>query len=159
MKSFSKKQALTQQKEESGRASSLNGEIEEKVNFLLKLKKYLAKGGQALKHRNYRLFWTGQLISLIGTWMQNLAQAWLVLTLSHNDPLALGLVAALQFLPTMLLSLFTGVIADRYSKHRLLIITQSSSMLLAALLGVLVVGGWVQLWQVYLCALGLGAVN
>jgi MFS family permease len=159
MKSFSKNQALSQQNKEPALASSLEGDIEEKVNFLLKLRKYLTKGGQALKHRNYRLFWTGQLISLIGTWMQNLAQAWLVLTLSNNDPLALGLVSALQFLPTMLLSLFTGVIADRYSKHRLLIITQTSSMLLAALLGVLVVGGWVQLWHVYLCALALGAVN
>ncbi len=133
--------------------------IENKANPFIRVKNYVTKGGQALRHRNYRLFWTGQLVSLIGTWMQNLAQAWLVLTLSKNDPLALGIVGALQFLPTMCLSLFTGVIADRYSKHRLLVITQTSAMLLAIILGVLTVGGWVQLWQVYLCALGLGLVN
>jgi MFS family permease len=134
-------------------------DYEAKSGFLTKLKNYLAKGSQALRHRNYRLFWTGQLISLIGTWMQTVAQAWLVLTLSHNDPMALGIISALQFLPTMLFSLFMGVIADRYSKHRLLIITQITSMLLAALLGTLIVTGWVELWHVYLCALGLGAVN
>ncbi|MBN9391838.1 MAG: MFS transporter [Chloroflexi bacterium] len=128
-------------------------------SYLSRLKNYIFKGGKALRHRNYRLFWTGQLVSLIGTWMQNLAQSWLVLTLSNNDPFALGLVAGLQFLPTLLFSLFTGVIADRYSKHRILLITQSSSMAVAALLGVLTVGGWVQLWHVYLCALALGMVN
>ena len=127
--------------------------------YLFRLKTYIFKGGKALRHRNYRLFWTGQLVSLIGTWMQNLAQAWLVLTLSNNDPFALGLVSALQFLPTLLFSLFTGVIADRYSKHRILLITQSSSMVVAAMLGVLTVGGWVQLWHVYACALILGMVN
>ncbi len=132
---------------------------ENRPGFWLKLKRQLTKGGQALRHRNYRLFWTGQLISLIGTWMQNLAQAWLVLTLSHNDPLALGMVSALQFLPTTLFSLFSGVMADRYSKHRVLLITQTCAMLLAVLLGTLTVTGWVQLWQVYACALGLGLVN
>lgn len=133
--------------------------IQSHESYLSRLKNYIFKGGKALRHRNYRLFWTGQLVSLIGTWMQNLAQAWLVLTLSHNDPFALGLVSGLQFLPTLLFSLFTGVIADRYSKHRILLITQSSSMVIAALLGVLTVGGWVQLWHVYTCALALGMVN
>ncbi len=128
-------------------------------SYLYRLKNYILKGGKALRHRNYRLFWTGQLVSLIGTWMQNLAQAWLVLTLSNNDPFALGLVSALQFLPTLLFSLFTGVIADRYSKHRILLFTQSASMAVAASLGVLTVGGWVQLWHVYFCALILGMVN
>ncbi len=133
--------------------------VQSQEGYLSRLKNYIGKGGTALHHRNYRLFWTGQLISLVGTWMQNLAQAWLVLTLSNNNPFALGMVAALQFLPTLLFSLFTGVIADRYSKHRILIITQIAAMLLAALLGVLTVGGWIQLWEVYFCAFALGMVN
>jgi MFS family permease len=133
--------------------------IQSQAGYLYRLKNYIGKGAKALQHRNYRLFWTGQLISLIGTWMQNLAQAWLVLTLSHNDPFALGMVSALQFLPTLLFSLFTGVLADRYSKHRILIITQGSSMLVAAILGTLTMAGWVQLWHVYVCALVLGVVN
>src|SRR5258708_38588786 len=66
----------------------------------------------ALRHRNFRLFWFGQLISLIGTWMQSIGQAWLVLQLTHSDWL-LGVVGALQFLPIMLLSLFGGVLPDR----------------------------------------------
>lgn len=133
--------------------------VQSQEGFLYRLKNYVGKGGTALRHRNYRLFWTGQLVSLIGTWMQNLAQAWLVLTLSHNDPFALGLVSGLQFLPTLLFSLFAGVVADRFPKHTLLLITQSTSMVIAAILGTLTVGGWVELWHVYACAFALGMVN
>lgn len=137
-----------------------NSTVEQpRPGLFTRVKAQLFRGGKALRHRNYRLFWTGQLISLIGTWMQTVAQSWLVLTLSKNDPLALGLISVAQFLPTTLLSLFSGVIADRYSKHRLLIITQSTAMALAVILGVLTVGGWVQLWHIYLCAFGLGLVN
>lgn len=127
--------------------------------ILPRLKSQLFRGGKALRHRNYRLFWTGQLVSLVGTWMQTVAQSWLVLTLSHNDPLALGLISVAQFLPTTFLSLFTGVLADRYPKRRLLIFTQCASMFLALLLGVLTITGWVQLWHIYICACGLGLVN
>ncbi|MDB5078263.1 MAG: transporter [Chloroflexi bacterium] len=133
--------------------------VQSEEGYITRLKNYIGKGGKALRHRNYRLFWVGQLISLIGTWMQNLAQAWLVLTLSNNDPFALGIVSALQFVPTLLFSLFTGVLADRYSKHRILLITQTAAMLIAVVLGILTVGGWIELWQVYLCAFGLGMVN
>ena len=128
-------------------------------NFLFKLKNYFGRGGSALQHRNFRLFWTGQLVSLIGTWMQNLAQAWLVLKLSGGDPFALGLVGALQFLPSLCLALFTGVIADRYPKRKLLLITQSSAAILAVVLGVLATTGVVQIWHVYLLAFSLGIVN
>src|SRR5262245_51663646 len=78
----------------------------------------------ALHHRNFRRFWCGQLISLIGTWMQSIGQAWLVLELTHSAFL-LGLVGALQFLPVMILSLFGGVLADRVPKRTVLLFTQS----------------------------------
>src|ERR1700681_4805835 len=74
----------------------------------------------ALRHRNFRLFWFGQLISLTGTWMQSIGQAWLVLELTHSA-LLLGLVGALQFLPVMLLSLFGGVLADKWPKRKVLL--------------------------------------
>src|SRR5215471_3435926 len=94
----------------------------------------LAQVFRALRHYNFRLFWFGQLISLIGTWMQSIGQAWLVLELSQNNALLLGIVGALQFLPVLVLSLLGGVIADRWPKRQLLLITQSSAMLLAFLL-------------------------
>src|SRR5258708_10576253 len=100
----------------------------------------------ALRHRNFRLFWFGQLISLVGTWMQTTAQAWLVLELTHSAWL-LGVVGALQFLPVMFLSLFGGVLADRLPKRTVLLFTQSSAMLQAVILWVLVATGHVQIWQ------------
>jgi MFS family permease len=116
------------------------------------------QGWRALQHRNYRLFFGGQLISLIGTWMQTVAQAWLVLQLT-GDPLLLGVVAAAQFLPVLLLGLFGGLIADHLPKRRTLIATQVSAMLLAFALFVLTATGNVQVWQVIVLALGLGCVN
>src|SRR5690348_8754622 len=94
----------------------------------------------ALRHRNFRLFWFGQLISLTGTWMQSIGQAWLVLELTHSA-LLLGVVGALQFLPVMLLSLFGGVLADRLPKRKVLLFTQSSAMLQATILWILVATG------------------
>src|SRR2546426_7429261 len=108
--------------------------------------KGLLRAFLALRHRNYRLFWFGQLISLIGTWMQTTAQAWLVLELTHSAWL-LGVVGALQFLPVMFLSLFGGVLADRLPKRTVLLFTQSSAMLQAVILWVLVATGHVQIWQ------------
>src|SRR5579859_401243 len=96
---------------------------------------HFARALISLKHRNFRLFWFGQLISLIGTWMQSTGQAWLVLQLTHSAWL-LGIVGALQFLPVMLLSLFGGVIADRLPKRRVLLFTQSFATLQAATLWV-----------------------
>ncbi len=112
----------------------------------------------ALRHRNFRLFWFGQLISLIGTWMQMTAQAWLVLELTHSAWL-LGLVGALQYLPVMLFSLFGAVLADRLPKRTVLRFTQSSAAIQAALLWILVVTGTVQLWHLLLLAVLLGVTN
>ncbi|GAC1356271.1 MAG: MFS transporter [Herpetosiphon sp.] len=118
----------------------------------------LRRGFKALEVRNYRLFWIGQLISLTGTWMQTTAQSWLVLQLTHS-PLALGLVTALQFLPIMVLSLFGGVLIDRYSKQRILLATQSLALLQATIFGTLVALGMIQLWHVYVLAAFQGTIN
>ncbi|MGE5508609.1 MAG: MFS transporter, partial [Chitinophagales bacterium] len=91
----------------------------------------------ALRHRDFRLFWTGQMISLMGTWMQNVGQAWLVLTMT-NSPFRLGVVSAAQFLPVLVVTLFAGVVIDRVSKRNLLLVTQISLMLLALALAILV---------------------
>ncbi|WP_298819999.1 MFS transporter [Chloroflexus sp.] len=113
---------------------------------------------RALRHRNYRLFFAGQLISLTGTWMQSVAQGWLVLRLS-DSPLLLGLVAAANSLPVLLFSLFAGTVADRFPKRRVLLITQSTAMLLAAILAGLTLSGLVQIEHVLILALLLGVVN
>ncbi len=112
----------------------------------------------ALRHRNFRLFWTGQLVSLIGTWMQNVGQAWLVLTLT-NSAFLLGLVSAAQFTPVLLVSLYAGVVVDRVSKRNLLLLTQTTLLVLALVLAVLVSTGSVRYWHVLLLALLLGLVN
>lgn len=118
----------------------------------------VTRGFRALRVRNYRLYWLGQLVSLIGSWMQTTAQAWLVLRLT-TSPFALGLVAALQFLPITLLSLLGGVIADRVPKHRLILVTQTLAMAQAAIFGILVGSGAIQLWHVYLLAVTQGVIN
>jgi MFS family permease len=106
--------------------------------------------------RNYRLFATGQVISLTGTWVQTIAQDWLVLELSGNSGTALGLVTALQFTPMLLLSLYAGLLADRLDKRKVLMVTQSTMALLALGMGLLVVSGTVELWHVYVFAGLLG---
>lgn len=118
----------------------------------------LGNGFRALSIRNFRLYWSGQLVSQIGSWMQTTAQAWLVLTLT-SSPFAIGLVATLQFLPIMLLSLFGGVLADRIVKHRFLLILQSVALVQATIFGILVATGWIQLWHVYVLAAWLGIIN
>src|SRR5436190_20023487 len=82
---------------------------------------------RALRHRNFRLFWTGQLISLIGTWMQSVAQGWLMHRLT-SSAFMLGLLGFCQFAPVLLFSLWAGVIADRVDKRKLLLITQGLAM-------------------------------
>jgi MFS family permease len=112
---------------------------------------------EALSVRNYRLYWMGGLVSNTGTWMQRVAQDWLVLQLTHSGS-ALGITTGLQFLPFLLATPYAGLIADRYSKLRLLVITQCSLAVTAGVLGVLAVTGVVLPWHVYLLALlfGLG---
>jgi MFS family permease len=118
----------------------------------------LGRGFSALRHRNYKLFWWGQLISLIGTWMQSTAQAWLVLQLTGSAA-DLGIVVALQSLPVLVIGLFGGVIADWMPKRNLLIVTQTSQMLLAFILGLLISLNVVQMWQIYILAALLGLSN
>ena len=117
-----------------------------------------SEGMSAFRHRNYRLFFAGQAISLVGTWMQQVAQAWLVLQLTH-DPIWLGIVAAAQFIPVMVLGLFAGVAADALPKRRVMIWTQIAMMLLAAVLAALVMSGVVQVWMILLLAFLLGIAN
>jgi MFS family permease len=98
------------------------------------------------------------MISLIGTWMQTTAQAWLVLELTHSA-WQLGLVGALQFLPILLFAIFSGVFADRWPKRNVLVFTQSVAMVQAVVLWALVASGQIQIWEIYLLALLLGATN
>jgi MFS family permease len=107
---------------------------------------------------NYRRYISGQAISLIGTWMQMTAQAWLVLTLTHSST-ALGAIVALQTLPVLLLAPYGGVIADRVDKRKLMILLQTAMGLQALVLGVLTVTGEVQVWQIGLLAALLGVNN
>ena len=112
-------------------------------------------GLRALAHRDYRLFFSGQLISLIGTWMQRVAQSWLVLELT-NSPFKLGLVTALQSAPMLCLAFIAGAIADRLPKRRVLIGTQTALMIQAFVLAVLAWTGHVQYWHVALLAICYG---
>ena len=118
----------------------------------------LSETFRALRHRNYRLFYTGQAISLTGTWMQTVAQSWLVIELTDSKA-ALGIVTTLQFLPITIFVLPAGVIADRVNKRDLILATRALAMVQALLLAVLVAAGSVQLWHVYLLALMLGVSN
>ncbi len=113
---------------------------------------------RAMRVRNYRLYWFGQLISISGTWMQTTAQAWVVYSLT-NSPLALGTVTALQFLPITLLSLFGGLIADRAPKRRLVVITQTAALVQAGIFGALVATNLIQVWHMYLLAGAQGIIN
>ena len=110
------------------------------------------------RHRNYRLFWGGQLVSLAGTWMQSIAQAWLITELTP-DPVWLGVVAAAQFTPVLILGLFGGVIADVLPKRQMLIATQAALMGLAALQALLVATGAMTIPLLMLLAVLLGSVN
>jgi MFS family permease len=112
----------------------------------------------ALSVPNYRRYYAGQAISLIGTWMQMTAQAWLVLTLTHSST-AVGLVIALQTLPVLLLTPYGGVIADRGDKRRLMVALQSAMGIQALILGLLTVTGSVRVWEVGALALLLGVNN
>jgi MFS family permease len=113
----------------------------------------------SLSERNYRVWFAGGLVSNVGTWMQRIAQDWLVLTqLTDHSGTATGIVTGLQFLPILLLSPYAGLIADRMSKLKMLKITQAASGVLALLLGLLVLTDVAQLWHVYIIAGLLGVV-
>ncbi len=112
----------------------------------------------SLRVRNYRLYFIGQVVSVSGSWMQRVAQSWLVLHLTGSG-VALGTVSALQFLPILVLGAWGGVMADRIDKRRLLMLTQAGMGLLAMVLGAVTLAGLVQLWMVYLLALLLGLIT
>jgi MFS family permease len=113
---------------------------------------------RAFRHRNYRLFFTGQLISLIGTWMQSVAESWLVYRLTGSAAL-LGVTAFCSQIPVFLLAPIGGTVADRSNRHRIMVITQSVSMVLPLILCVLTFTGRVKVWQVFVLASCLGVVN
>ncbi|MDN5933898.1 MAG: MFS transporter [Pseudonocardia sp.] len=113
----------------------------------------------SLRVRNYRRYATGQIVSLAGTWMQRVAQDWLVLDLSGGSATALGIAAALQFSPILVLSLWGGVLADRVDKRRALMLLQAAMGLCALVLGTAVVTGAVVLWHVYLLCFLLGCFS
>ncbi|MCC3770486.1 MFS transporter, partial [Streptomyces sp. UNOC14_S4] len=118
------------------------------------------KGGMfsSLRNRNYRLFAAGQVVSNIGTWMQRIAQDWLVLSLTGSSA-AVGITTALQFLPMLLLGLYGGVIADRCPKRKLILLTQTVMGLTGLALAVLTLSGHVQVWHVYVTAFAVGLVT
>jgi len=113
---------------------------------------------RALRYRNFQLFFSGQLISLIGTWMQSIAQAWLVYRLTGSAVL-LGAIGFAGQIPVFLLSPAGGIVADRYSRRRVVIGTQTASMLLALALALLTLSGAVRIWHIFALSAVLGAVN
>ena len=124
----------------------------------------LAKPSSALallvvfRHRNYRLFFSGQLVSLMGTWMQTVAQAWLVYSLTHS-PFLLGVTSFAAQVTVFFVAPFGGMVADRVDRRKMLLLTQSLAMLQAALLAGLTLAGVVQVWEIILLAFGLGFIN
>jgi MFS family permease len=113
---------------------------------------------RALRHRNFQLFFTGQVISVTGTWMESVAQAWLIYRLTGSSVL-LGLVSFANQIPVFLISPVGGHLADRWSRHRIIIVTQSASMVIALLLAWLTLSNRIQIWQLFVLATLLGIVN
>jgi len=113
---------------------------------------------RALRHRNFRLFFAGQFVSLIGTWMQSVAQSWLIYRLTGSSML-LGAAGFAGQIPVFLFSPIGGMIADRYSRHRIVIVTQSASMVLACILAALTLSDRVQVWHIVVLAALMGVVN
>ena len=113
---------------------------------------------RTLQYRNYRLFFVGQFISLIGTWMQQIAVSWLVYRMTHSAFL-LGLVGFVSQFPTFVISPFAGVWSDRFNRYRMLITTQTLSMIQAMVLAILVLSGVISVWQIILLSLFIGCVN
>src|SRR5215831_1913270 len=115
-------------------------------------------GLRAFRYRDFRLFWSGQLVSLVGTWMQSVGQSWVVLELT-GSPFKLGTITALQFGPMLFLSFLAGALADRVHKRRLLLLTQSALMLQAFALAALAWTGHIQYWNIALLAAVYGVAN
>ena len=122
------------------------------------MKNLLLTTFKSLRHRNFRLFFLGQLVSLTGTWVQNIAQSWLVYRMT-DSPLLLGLAGFAGQIPVFLFGLFGGVVADHYNRHRIILMTQTLSMVQAFLLAALVLSGQVQIWEIFSLAFFLGLVS
>lgn len=118
----------------------------------------LAAAFPAFKSRNFQLYFVGQLISLVGSWLQIVAEGWLVLQLT-NSPFLIGLVTALATLPSLLFSLFGGVIVDRFPKKNILLFTQYAAMILALLYGALTISHFINIYEIMILAFLLGTVN
>src|SRR5512146_1877849 len=118
----------------------------------------LPKTFRSLQHRNFQLYFAGQLISVAGTWMQVVAQAWLVYQLSHSE-LMLGIVGFASAIPSLLISPWGGVVVDRVNKRNLLVITQAAAMVLAFILAALTFAGIVQVWEIVALAALMGVIN
>lgn len=112
---------------------------------------------RALRHRNFRLFFSGQMISLTGTWMQNIAQDWLVYRLTGSS-LLLGLVAFMNLIPVLILAPVAGIVADRFNRRRTVILTQTLSMLLGLLLAILTLSGLIRVWEIMVLTTLFGVV-
>jgi MFS family permease len=127
-------------------------------NIITYLRQYSRETFSSLYVRNYRLYYIGQIISTSGTFMQSVAQAWLILKLT-NSGVALGITSTLQYIPFLILGPYGGIVADRFPKRKILYITQSLSGILALTLGVLVATDLVRVWMVYILAACLGLVT
>lgn len=121
-------------------------------------KRWMQNNAGALTHKNFRYFWCGQAISLIGTWMQRTAQLWLVYSIT-NSAFLIGLLGVFQFAPMLLFSLFAGVIVDRYPKKKILLATQTVLMIQAFIMTILVWTGTVKYWHILVLALIMGIAN
>lgn len=123
-----------------------------------KLRAALGNPFIALRHKNFKIYFAGMSVSMIGTWMQNIAQPWLAYSIT-NSPLLLSLVGIMQFLPVTFFSLLAGDIIDRYPTKRILYVTQISSLAITLALAILVFSGHVQYWHILLSAVALGFAN
>ncbi len=128
------------------------------MNFMKPASRVIDKHFHALTHKNFRYFFLGQCASLIGTWMQSIGQSWLVLSLT-NSPFKLGVLGMVQFIPITFFSLFAGVVVDKFSKKKLLLLTQLLSMILALLLSLLVFTGSVKYEYILIMGFVLGCIN
>lgn len=128
------------------------------MNLKRHFRMFIEDNFHALTHRNFRYYWIGQCVSVIGTWVQSVSQSWLVLSLT-GSPFLLGIIGTMQFLPITLFSLFAGVAIDRFPKKKILLITQSLSMILAFIMSALVFTHSIKYYHIVILALFLGCIN